>query len=181
MRARFTIEEVQAAALEIVDTDGLGALSMRTLGSALGTGPMTLYNYVKNRDELEELVAEAVIADMRLAGRCDHWAAEVRAVAGAMWDGVRRHPNAVPLVLTLLAAFRAVLALIMGSVQVELAGPLASDYELAAAAAQTGTMAGENYSRLAALAEVSQHSTPEEDFIRGLDMLLAGFAPRPVA
>src|ERR1700750_2709608 len=140
MRARFTIEEVQAAALEIVDADGLGALSMRTLGSALGTGPMTLYNYVKNRDELEELVAEAVIADMRLVDRCDNWTAEVRAVAGAMWDGVRRHPNAVPLVLTrrtvsvssyaaaerlvealgaaglagseLLAAFRAVLALI---------------------------------------------------------------------
>jgi AcrR family transcriptional regulator len=209
MRARFTIAEVQAAALEIVDTDGLGALSMRTLGSALRTGPMTLYNYVKNRDELEELVAEAVIADMWLADRCDDWAAEVRVVAGAMWDGVRRHPNAVPLVLTrrtvssssytaaerlvealgsagladaeLLAAFRAVLALIMGSVQVELAGPLASDYELAAAAAQIGTTAGQQYSRLAALAEVSRRSTPEQDFIRGLDMLLAGFAPRPVA
>ena len=46
MRARFTLDEVQAAALEIVDRDGLSALSMRTLGTALGTGPMTLYNYV---------------------------------------------------------------------------------------------------------------------------------------
>jgi AcrR family transcriptional regulator len=208
MRARFTIEEVQAAALGIVDSDGLGALSMRTLGSALGTGPMTLYNYVKNRDELEELVAEAVIADMRLPERCDDWAAEVHAVAGAMWDGVRRHPNAVPLVLTrrtvsassyesaerlvaalastgladaeLLAAFRAVLALIMGSVQVELAGPLAQDDELVAAAAQIGAMAGEQYRQLSALAEVSQRSTPADDFTRGLDMLLAGFARRPV-
>jgi AcrR family transcriptional regulator len=207
MRARFTIEEVQAAALGIVDRDGLGALSMRTLGAALGTGPMTLYNYVKDRDELEELVAEAVIADMQLPCRCDDWADEVRVVAGAMWDGVRRHPNAVPLVLTrrtvsassygsaerlvealastgladgeLLAAFRAVLALIMGSVQVELAGPLASGHELAAAAAQVGTMAGEQYRQLSALAEVSQRSTPEEDFVRGLDMLLAGFASPP--
>src|SRR3954454_9229024 len=88
MRARFTLDEVQAAALEIVDRDGLSALSMRTLGTALGTGPMTLYNYVKNRDELEELVAEAVIADMQLPDRRDDWADEVRAVAGAMWDGV---------------------------------------------------------------------------------------------
>ena len=207
MRARFTLEEVQAAALGIVDRDGLSALSMRTLGTALGTGPMTLYNYVKNRDELEELVAEAVIADMHLPDRRDEWADEVRAVAGAMWDGVRRHPNAVPLVLTrrtvsassygaaerlvqalgaagltdepLLSAFRAVLALVMGSVQVERAGPLAPDGELAAAAGQIGALAGEEYRQLAALAVISQRSTPNDDFTRGLDMLLAGLASRP--
>ncbi len=211
MRARFTIDEVQAAALEIVDNDGLGALSMRTLGSALGTGPMTLYNYVKNRDELEELVAEAVIADMQLPDHGADWEAEVRAVAGAMWYAVRRHPNAVPLVLTrrtvspssyaaaerlvgalgdggltdyeLLSAFRAVLALIMGSVQVELAGPLPGDEregEKLAAAARIGALAGEQYGRLAALAEVSERSTPADDFSRGLAMLLAGIPPRPV-
>lgn len=206
MRARFTLDEVQAAALEIVDRDGLSALSMRTLGTALGTGPMTLYNYVKNRDELEELVAEAVIADMQLPDRRDHWADEVRAVAGAMWDGVHRHPNAVPLVLTrrtvsassynaaerlvqalgtagltdepLLSAFRAVLALIMGSVQVELAGPLAPDGELAAAAAQIGARAGDEFQQLAALAVVSQRTTPNDDFSRALDMLLAGLPSR---
>lgn len=189
MRARFTLDEVQAAALQIVDRDGLSALSMRTLGSALGTGPMTLYNYVKNRDELQELVAEAVIADLQLPDRCDDWADEVRAVAGAMWDGVRRHPNAVPLVLTrrtvsassyhaaqrlvdalgtagltdtpLLSAFRAVVALVMGSVQLELAGPLDPD------------------GALAALAAISQRSTPNDDFSRALDMLLAGLPSQP--
>ncbi|CAN5717044.1 hypothetical protein BH09ACT8_BH09ACT8_12480 [soil metagenome] len=207
MRARFTLDEVQNAALAIVDRDGLSALSMRTLGTALGTGPMTLYNYVKNRDELEELVAEAVIADMQLPDRCDGWADEVRAVAGAMWDGVRRHPNALPLVLTrrtvsassyaaaerlvralsaaglsgepLLAAFRAVLALVMGSMQVELAGPLAPAGELAAAAAQIGALAGEEYRQLAALSVVSQRSTPNNDFTRALDMLLAGLPSDP--
>ncbi|CAN5830704.1 hypothetical protein BH09ACT7_BH09ACT7_36030 [soil metagenome] len=214
MRARFTLDEVQAAALRIVDVDGLSALSMRTLGSALGTGPMTLYNYVKNRDELEELVAEAVIADLELPAPCDEWAAEVRAVADAMWHGVRRHPNAIPLVLTrrtispssytaaerlvgalsaggladleLLWAFRAVLALVMGSVQVELAGPLATDdqdrdREQALAAARIGALAGEQHGRLAALSEVSQRSTPANDFTRALDMLLAGIAPGPTA
>jgi AcrR family transcriptional regulator len=211
MRARFTLAEVQAAALRIVDVDGLSALSMRTLGSALGTGPMTLYNYVKNRDELEELVAEAVIADLQMPDHCDDWATEVRAVADAMWHGVRHHPNAIPLVLTrrtvspssytaaerlvealsaggladleLLWAFRAVLALVMGSVQVELAGPLAEDdqgaRQQAAAAARIGALAGEQHGRLAALAEVSQRSTPANDFARALDMLLAGIGARP--
>lgn len=202
MRARFTLDDVQAAALAIVDRDGLSALSMRTLGAALGTGPMTLYNYVKNRDELEELVAQAVIADMQLPEPCEHWADEVRAIAGAMWDSVRRHPNAVPLVMTrrtvsassytagerlvvalaaagladcaLLAAFRAVLALVMGSVQVELAGPLAPDDEIAEAAAQIGALAAEHYGTLSALAEVAQRSTPAQEFAHALDMLLAG-------
>ncbi len=44
MRARFTKDEIAAAALQIVDAAGLSALSMRSLATALGTGPMTVYN-----------------------------------------------------------------------------------------------------------------------------------------
>ena len=54
---RFTVAEVREHAIGIVDRDGLGALSMRSLATALGTGPMMLYNYVNDRDELEVLIA----------------------------------------------------------------------------------------------------------------------------
>ncbi|MEM6106215.1 TetR/AcrR family transcriptional regulator C-terminal domain-containing protein [Mycobacterium sp. 050272] len=152
MRARFTLAEVRAQAISIVDKDGLAALSMRSLAAALGTGPMTLYNYVKDREELEGLVAEAVLADIRLPRPSGDWRCDVKAIATAFWRGVRQHPNAAPLVLTrrtvsaagylpaerliealrraglsdldLLAAFRGVLSLVMGAAQVELAGPL---------------------------------------------------------
>ncbi|MEE6175113.1 TetR/AcrR family transcriptional regulator [Mycobacterium sp. 050134] len=152
MRARFTIDEVRAKAIHIVDRDGLGSLSMRSLAAALGTGPMTLYNYVRDRDDLEGLVAEAVMADVDLPPRSADWRADVKSIATAIWEAMRRHPNAVPLVLTrrtasdagyppaerliealdrrqlderdLLAAFRGVLSLVMGAAQVELAGPL---------------------------------------------------------
>ena len=163
MRARFTVAEVGAHALQIVDRDGLNALSMRSLATALGTGPMTLYNYVKDRHELEGLVAEAVLADVDLPGSSADWLADVKSVTIAVWEAVRRHPNAVPLVLTrravsnegyapaerliealtrgglsdtdLLAAFRGVLSLVMGAAQVELAGPAATpDREQANAA-----------------------------------------------
>lgn len=148
MRARFSVAEVQAAALRIVDDEGLPSLSMRSLAAALGTGPMTLYNYVKNRDELEALVAEAVIADVEVPQASEDWAEDVRSIATAVWQTVHAHPNAIPLVLTrrtvssssyavaerlvealgrggladraLLTAFRAVLSLVMGSAQVEL-------------------------------------------------------------
>ena len=205
MRARFTHVEIATAALEIVDRDGLGGLSMRSLATALGTGPMTLYNYVADRNELEELVAEAVIADVEVPAPTDGWSADVRTIALAMWTTVRRHPNAVPLVLTrrtvspssylaadrliaalqrsglagadLLAAFRAVLGLVMGSAQAELAGPLAGparEREQVAVAARIGGLAGAKHPHIAALAQVSRQSTAAADFARGLDILLAG-------
>jgi AcrR family transcriptional regulator len=209
MRARFTVTEVAARALEIVDRDGLGGLSMRTLAAAMGTGPMTLYNYVKDRGQLEELVAEAVISGVKLPEPSKDWLEDVRAVATTLWQAVRRHPNVVPLVLTrrtvspssyapaerlvealarggldnidLLAAFRGVLALVMGSAQVELAGPLAGpdrDAQQVVAAAQIGRLAGDEHPRLAALAQTSQQSSAVADFNRALDMLLAGVQSR---
>ncbi|WP_179472592.1 TetR/AcrR family transcriptional regulator [Mycolicibacterium vinylchloridicum] len=205
MRPRFTIGEIQTAALQIVDRDGLSGLSMRTLAAALGTGAMTLYNYVRDRDQLEELVAEAVIAGVELPETGGDWLSDVRAVATAMWHSVRAHPNAIPLVLTrrtvsptsyaaaeglvgalsrgglegaaLLGAFRAVLSLVMGSAQVELAGPLAGagrDEHQRQVAAQIGALAADRHHRLAALAEVSQRSSAAADFEHGLDLLLVG-------
>jgi hypothetical protein len=166
---------------------------------------LTLYNYVRDRGELEELVAEAVISEVKVPAPSDDWCADVRAVAVAMWETVRRHPNAVPLVLTrrtvsvssyvaadrliaalkgaglgdddLLASFRAVLSLVMGSAQAELAGPLAGagrDREQSAVAARIGELAGTEHPHIAALAQVSQQSTAAADFERGLSILLAG-------
>lgn len=205
MRARFTVSDIAAAALGIVDRDGLGGLSMRSLATALGTGPMTLYNYVTDRGALEELVAEAVIAEVEVPEPSDDWCTDVRAIAMALWATVRRHPNAVPLVLTrrtvsassylaaerliaaleraglaeedLLAGFRAVLGLVMGSAQAELAGPLAgagrADEQLEVAA-RIGKLAGAEHPHLAALSQVSRQSSAAADFERGLGMLLAG-------
>jgi AcrR family transcriptional regulator len=205
MRARFTLADVRAHAIQIVDKDGLGSLSMRSLAASLGTGPMTIYNYVKDREELEGLVAEAVLADVRLPRRSDNWRSDVKSIATAIWRSVRQHPNAAPLVLTrrtvsaagylpaerliealgraglsdldLLAAFRAVLSLVMGAAQVELAGPLASadrDDANVGGAKRIGHLAGSEHPHMATLAQTSQRSTMAADFNRGLDMLLTG-------
>jgi AcrR family transcriptional regulator len=152
--AKFTQQQLQAAALALVDEQGLAGLSMRALASALGTGAMTLYNYINERADLEILVVEAVIAEARWspAGQGE-WRDEVQAIATAMWRAVRAHPHTIPLILTrrsrspavlevaeamlhalarsglsghsLLIAFRSVSALVMGFAQAELAGPLA--------------------------------------------------------
>jgi AcrR family transcriptional regulator len=199
VKARFTIGEIASAALEIVDESGPGALSMRALASALGTGPMTMYNYVADKEGLEELVVDVVVP-----APTDDWQHDVHAVATAMWRGVRAHPAAVPLVLTRrmasatgfaiadalvgalgraglsdrdrLSAFHAVLGLVTGAAQAELAGPLTGG--AAEAAARIGAVAAGAFPHIAALSKVAMATSVEDDFDGGLRMLLDGIAAR---
>jgi AcrR family transcriptional regulator len=204
MRARFTIDQIASAALRIVDESGPGALSMRTLATALGTGPMTMYNYVADKEGLEELVVAAVVAGVEVPAPTDDWQHDVHAVATAMWRAVRAHPAAIPLVLTRrmasatgfaiaealvgalgraglsdgdrLSAFHAVLGLVTGSAQAELAGPFTGG--AAEAAAAIGAVAGAKFPHLAALSRVATRTSVEADFDGGLRMLLDGIAVR---
>ena len=97
---KFTEAQLHEAALAIVDREGLPALTMRRLAEALGTGAMTLYNYVEGRDGLEALLVGAVMAEMvPPATTGDDWSDDVCAIATAMWQAVRRHPNVIPLIL----------------------------------------------------------------------------------
>jgi len=199
--ARFALGQIQQQALAIVDRDGLSALTMRSLAAALGTGPMTLYNYLDGRGGLEELVVDAVAALVPETEPGDDWADDVRRSATALWSTVRRHPGAIPLVLTrrtstpaslapaealaealarsgrtgfeLLVAFRAVMGFVMGIAQAELVGPLGSATDAAAAADRVRAVAGERNPTLAALAGVAGHD-PRREFDAGLDLVLAG-------
>lgn len=63
----LTREIVVAAALELVDREGLEALSMPRLARHLGTGVMTLYGHVANKADLVDALAERVLADMETA------------------------------------------------------------------------------------------------------------------
>lgn len=204
MRAKFTTDEIADAALAIVDEAGLAALSMRALAAALGTGPMTMYNYVAGKEGLEELVVAAVVADVSVPAPTDDWKHDVHSIATEMWRGVRAHPAAIPLVLTRrmasatgfaivdglvaalsraeltdvdrLAAFHAVLGLVTGAAQSELAGPLTG--AAAEAAQRIGVVAGAEYPHVAALSKVAAHTSVDDDFDHGLRMLLDGIALR---
>jgi len=57
-RVPITREAVVEAAVHVLDTDGLEALSMRRVAQQLGTGPASLYWHVRNKDELLQLVFE---------------------------------------------------------------------------------------------------------------------------
>lgn len=60
---QFSLDEVLEAALDLIEVDGVDALSMQALAHRLGTGSATLYNYVGSRDELIDLMLGRVLAE----------------------------------------------------------------------------------------------------------------------
>jgi len=51
-RAALTRERVLRAAISLADRNGIESLSMRKLGQKLGVEAMSLYNHVRNREDL---------------------------------------------------------------------------------------------------------------------------------
>jgi len=55
-----TRTQVVAAAIAVADAEGLDALTMRRLAAELGAGPMSLYTYVRDKEELVDLMVDQV-------------------------------------------------------------------------------------------------------------------------
>ena len=70
-RRALTRERVVAEALAVISTDGAEALSMRALARRLGVVPGALYRHVRSKEQLYDLILDAVLAevDCRKIGR----------------------------------------------------------------------------------------------------------------
>lgn len=199
---RFTILQVQRAALDIVDRDGLPSLTMRSLAKALGTGPMTIYNYCRDREELESMVVEAIMATVRLpAGDGPDWREDARRVLQQLWGAVADHPRAIPLILTrrtshgatlriaeallqalarsgmspfdLLIAFRTLNSLVIGLAQAKVAAFGDPGDPQGSHATAVQALPGEDYPRLREIAAVAATLDPDAEFAAGVDRVLA--------
>ncbi len=56
--------------MKIADAEGLEAASMRRIAAELGSGTASLYRYITKKDELLDLMSEAVLAAGRLPKPC---------------------------------------------------------------------------------------------------------------
>ncbi len=54
-----------SAAIALADADGLGAVSMRAVATALGTGAGSLYRYLSSRDDLLDLMTDRAVGELR--------------------------------------------------------------------------------------------------------------------
>ena len=99
-KPRLTRELVLSAALELVDAEGLDALTMRRLGQVLGRDPMSLYRYAENRAALLDGVSELVLNELAIFPADPDWKAQLRRIAHDLRLLALRHPNVVPLLVT---------------------------------------------------------------------------------
>jgi len=94
-KPRFTRDDIAAAAIRIADAEGFDAVSMRRLAAELDAGTMTLYHYVRTKDELLTLVVDAFLAEVVVPpdqGLPRDWRAAITLIARRTRDALRRHP-----------------------------------------------------------------------------------------
>jgi AcrR family transcriptional regulator len=85
-------------AIEILDTEGADALSMRTLAARLGSSTATLYRHVNSKDEILVHITERILGEIHLdEASSDTWQLACRAGARALYATLTKHPNTIPL------------------------------------------------------------------------------------
>jgi AcrR family transcriptional regulator len=89
----LTRDDVIAGALEIVDRDGLEALTMPRLARHLGTGVMTLYGHIDNKADLVDALAERVLAGIEpIDTSSQDWQGSLAGWMRHPRQGLLRHP-----------------------------------------------------------------------------------------
>jgi AcrR family transcriptional regulator len=194
-------EQIVRAAVELIDRDGLAALSMRRLAAALGIEAMSLYHHVHNKEELLDACIEHVAASLDISGMQapGPWRARLTAGFSAYRAVAHVHPELFALlgrrpvrrlealrpmevalgVLTeagftpaqAIRAFRIVNSFAYGYALSELTG-------LAVQAAATGTLEGDpdDFPNLSAVLPIVAALDRDAEFKAGLDTVLDGIA-----
>jgi AcrR family transcriptional regulator len=100
-RRALSRERVVAEALAVIAAEGAQALSMRALAARLGVVPGALYRYVRGKEQLYDLVLDAVLGEVDCrANAAAPWAAQVASLAHRLRAVLESHPGAAALLKT---------------------------------------------------------------------------------
>jgi AcrR family transcriptional regulator len=92
-RPKLSRERVVRAAIELADSEGIEALSMRRLGQALGIEAMTLYYHVGRKESLLGAMVESVVSEWALADAPHgNWRLALSRSATSAHEALLRHP-----------------------------------------------------------------------------------------
>ncbi|GAA2132574.1 GntR family transcriptional regulator [Kitasatospora kazusensis] len=91
-------DRIVRAAIDVADTEGLAALSMRRVATELGVATMALYRHVQGKDELVLLMVDSVLGEEAYPEEPpEGWRAMLELGARLQWRVFRRHPWLAPI------------------------------------------------------------------------------------
>jgi len=97
---RLSRESIAAAALAIADAEGFANVSMRRVAQELGVGTMSLYYYVKTKDDLIAVMDDALMGEALLSSIPKDWRRALTEIATRTHAVFLRHPWALVAMLS---------------------------------------------------------------------------------
>ena len=100
-RPQLTRERVVAEALAVIAEDGAKALTMRTLAARLGVVPGALYRHVRNKEQLQDLVLDGVLAEVDSdVDAALPWTEQITLLAHRLREVLEDHPGVAGILKT---------------------------------------------------------------------------------
>lgn len=98
-RTALTREAIVRAAIVLADAEGLDAVSIRRVASELQARAMSLYTYIERKEDLFDLMADEVAAEVLVPGELPRdWREATVLIARREREATRRHPWMIDLV-----------------------------------------------------------------------------------
>lgn len=98
--SQLSRDAIVDATLKVVDAEGVGAVSMRSVARVLGVDAKSLYNHVDGKDGLLDALAEHLLGGVAVPAPTGDPRIDLPAIADAFRERALLHPEAAPLVLT---------------------------------------------------------------------------------
>jgi AcrR family transcriptional regulator len=100
-RPRLTRERVVTEALAVIAEDDVQALTMRSLASRLGVVPGAVYHHVRNKQQLQDLLLDSVLAEIDVhLDPSMGWADQLKALAHRLRRVLEAHPGVAGILKT---------------------------------------------------------------------------------
>ena len=103
-REPLSRDRIIGAALRIMDEEGLEAVTMRRIGRDLGVEAMSLYNHVRDKEDILDGICEHVLAEFRIP-QVEDWVESARLGAREFRRLLLAHPNVIRLMTDRKSAF----------------------------------------------------------------------------
>ena len=103
-REPLSRKRIIRTALRIMDQEGLDAVTMRRVGRDLGVEAMSLYNHVRDKEDILDGICEEVLAEFRVP-QAGSWTEAARLGAHEYRRLLLAHPNVITLMTDRKSAF----------------------------------------------------------------------------